>query len=437
MTDSGTAETGDHCDIAIIGGGASGMAAALYAHEYLVQKAYKEYSISLFERNDRLGKKLLATGNGRCNLSNLDKSLNRYHGCDIHFAQSALSLFSPERIIEIFEEMGVLCTVEEDQKIYPASLHASSVLDALRLALDEKGIRQYTKTMIKSLSRAGNQFVLHASSGKTYTASAAIVATGGMCAPATGSDGNGYKLLTSFSHELVAPVPSIVQLTTDTRFAKPLSGNKIHGNVSLYIDDQLIRKEGGEILFTDYGISGPPVLQLSGYVSRALYEGRNRGRLPKITVELDFLPGHTLDEVITLLNNRKDAFRQRTLEEYLTGLFQRRLAYGLLKASIEKQLSAPVAQLTDEEIGSLAHSCKALLVAVSGTMSFANAQTTAGGIRTSDFEAATMESNKCNGLFACGEILDIDGDCGGFNLQWAWASGFLAGSSAAAYLAGI
>jgi predicted Rossmann fold flavoprotein len=178
-------------------------------------------------------------------------------------------------------------------------------------------------------------------------------------------------------------------------------------------------------------------LQLSGYVSRALQEGRNRGRLPKITVELDFLPGHTLAEVTKLLINRRDAFFQRTLEEYLTGLFQRRLAYGLLKASIEKQLSAPVGQLTDEEIDRLAHACKGLPVAASGTMSFANAQTTAGGIRTADFEAATMGSNKCKGLFACGEILDIDGDCGGFNLQWAWASGFLAGSSAAAYLAGI
>lgn len=437
MLDPGTAITEDHCEIAIIGGGASGMAAALSAHEYFVQKGHREHSIALFERNDRFGKKLLATGNGRCNLTNLDKSLNRYHGCNIIFAQNALSLFSPERIIAIFKEMGVLCTVEEDQKVYPASLHASSVLDALRLALDENGIRQYTKTMIKSLSKVGNQFVLHASNGKAYTASTAIIATGGMCAPATGSDGNGYKLLTAFSHEIVEPVPSIVQLTTDTRFVKPLSGNKIHGSVSLYIDNQLIRKEGGEILFTDYGISGPPVLQLSGYVSRALHDGRNSGRLPKITVELDFLPGHTLDEVTTLLNKRKDAFCQRTLEEYLTGLFQRRLSYGLLKASIEKQLSAPVAQLTDKEIGSLARACKGLLVAVSGTMSFANAQTTAGGIRTSDFEASTMGSNKCGGLFACGEVLDIDGDCGGFNLQWAWASGFLAGSSAAAYLAGI
>jgi hypothetical protein len=152
---------------------------------------------------------------------------------------------------------------------------------------------------------------------------------------------------------------------------------------------------------------------------------------PEISVELDFLPGYSLDEVTTLLNDRKRIFAARKLEEYLTGLFHRRLAYGLLKASIGQPLSTPAGNLTDADIRKLAKVCKALPVAVQGTMSFANAQTTAGGIKTADFDPAVMESNRCPGLFACGEILDIDGDCGGFNLQWAWASGFLAGSSAA------
>ncbi len=437
MTDPAGIPSADQCDIAIIGGGASGMAAALYAHKTLLPATKEISSISLFERNDRLGKKLLMTGNGRCNLANLDTGLNRFHGGDTSFARHALSLFPPEKVIALFEEMGVVCTVEEDRKVYPASLHAGSVLDALRLALDEKGIVLYRETMIKELSKVGNRFILHSSDRKTFSASSVIVATGGMCAPATGSDGNGYKLLTAFSHELVAPVPSIVQLTTATRFVKPLSGNKIRGKVSLYIDRTLIRAENGEILFTDYGLSGPPVLQLSGYVSRAFHEGKKKGRLPQISVELDFLPDYSRDEVTTLLRNRKNAFAGRKLEEFLTGLFQRRLAYGLLKSSFEKPLSATVANLTDEDIARLARSCKALPVAVSGTMSFANAQTTAGGIATSGFDPATMGSNRCGGLFACGEILDIDGDCGGFNLQWAWASGFLAGSSAATYLRGI
>jgi predicted Rossmann fold flavoprotein len=288
--------------------------------------------------------------------------------------------------------------------------------------------------MIKGLSKAGNRFILHSSDGKSHTASSVIIATGGMCAPATGSDGNGYKLLAAFAHELAEPLPSIVQLATDTRFVKPLSGNKIRGKASLYINGALVRTENGEILFTDYGLSGPPVLQLSGYVSRALLDGKKRGEIPDISMTLDFLPSHSLDEATAILRNRRNAFPGRKLEEYLTGLFQRRLAHGLMKSCIKKPLSAIVAELTDDELSALAQSCKGLGIAVTGTKSFAQAQATAGGVKTSGFDATTMGSRHCPGLFACGEILDIDGDCGGFNLHWAWASGFLAGSSAAKYV---
>ncbi len=427
----------DHCDIAVIGGGASGMVSAIYAHKYLGDATKEPCFVSLFERNARLGKKLLMTGNGRCNLANLEKELARFHGGDPSFTEYALSQYPPEKVIAFFEQIGVLCTAEEDQRVYPASLHASSVLDALRLALDESNISQYRETFIKEISKAGNQFILHASDGKSYTASSVIIATGGMCAPATGSDGNGYKLLTAFDHELAEPVPSIVQLATNTSFVKPISGNKIRGTASLVINGALVRTENGEILFTDYGLSGPPVLQLSGYVSRALHNGKQRGQPQDITIVLDFLPDHSLDEVIAILCNRRNTFPGRKLEEYLTGLFQRRLAYGLMKSSIKKPLSAIVAELTDDEIAALAQSCKALSITVTGTKSFAHAQVTAGGIKTSGFDASTMGSRHCPGLFACGEILDIDGDCGGFNLHWAWASGFLAGSSAAKYVSEI
>jgi predicted Rossmann fold flavoprotein len=437
MPDRAKPNAHDRCDIAVIGGGASGMASAINAHRYWGNTSQEPCSVSLFERNARLGKKLLMTGNGRCNLANLDGGLARFHGGDASFAEYALSQYPPEKVITIFEQMGVLCTVEEDRKIYPASLHASSVLDALRLALDENKISRYSQTMIKELSKAGNRFILHSSDGKSYTASSVIVATGGMCAPETGSDGNGYQLLAAFSHELAEPLPSIVQLATDTRFVKPMSGNKIRGKASLYIDGALVRTENGEILFTDYGLSGPPILQLSGYVSRALHNGKTRGQSPDISIVLDFFPNHCIDEVTAILHNRRHAFPGRKLEEYLTGLFQRRLAYGLMKASVKKPLSAIVADLTDDELAALAQSCKALGVAVTGTKSFAHAQATAGGIKTSGFDASTMGSRHCPGLFACGEILDIDGDCGGFNLHWAWASGFLAGSSAAKYASGI
>ncbi|MBN1758106.1 MAG: NAD(P)/FAD-dependent oxidoreductase [Chitinispirillaceae bacterium] len=417
-------------DIAIIGGGASGMAAAWFA-----RRCSREYApglrIALLERNERLGKKLLSTGNGRCNLTNLDSNGTRFHGTDPSFTQTAFLQFPPLKIITLFEEMGVVCTVEDEQKVYPASLHASSVLDALRCALDESGIELFTGCKITSISKNGTVFSLAISSEETVSAKTVIVATGGMSAPATGSDGNGYKLLSHFSHRCTPTAPSLVQLTTDTSFVKPLSGHKIRGAVTLLFGNEPVRQEQGELLFTDYGLSGPPILQLSGHVSRALHIDH----LSKpVTVVIDFLPGYTFDETRALLQKRKAAFAGRALEEFLTGLFQRRLAYGLLKKALGRPLSSGSADLSDQDITALVEVCKRLPIPVTGTKSFTQAQVTAGGIATADFNPATMASLNCPGLFACGELLDIDGDCGGFNLQWAWASGFLAGGSSVDYL---
>ncbi len=421
-------------DIAIIGGGAAGMAAAWFARRCSTPENASPPRIALFERNNRLGKKLLATGNGRCNLTNLDSRTDRFHGSDPDFVQEAFTRFPPSEVIARFEELGVSCTVEDRSKVFPASLHASSVLDALRLALDENNITLFTGMKIVSVKKQGSLFSLTAADGQTIRSRALIVATGGMSAPTTGSDGNGYKLLTPFAHRRVATAPSIVQLTTETSFVKPLAGHKIQGAVTLTIGSQNVRTEQGEILFTDYGLSGPPVLQLSGYVARALRDMQPSPSAVPITITIDFLPRYSFDETFALLQKRKQSFSGRTLEEYLTGFFQRRLAYGLLKYALHKPLSTTVASLTDQEIASLARVCKELPITVTGTRSFTHAQATAGGIATADFNPASMESLKCPGLFVCGELLDIDGDCGGFNLQWAWASGFMAGSGAVDYL---
>ncbi len=424
----------NHIDLAIIGGGASGMAAAWHASSCSKERG-TALSIAVFERNDRAGKKLLSTGNGRCNLTNLDCSLRRFHGGSPEFCRYALERFPPTRVLTLFESIGVRCIVEEGGKVFPSSLHASSVLDALRLALEENGIRLITGVKVSALEAdAGGFRIVSGSSGRSWTASGTIVAAGGKCAPATGSDGGGYGLLRAFSHALIEPLPSIVQLTTETRLVKPLSGNKIRGAVTLVVDGRAIRTETGEILFTDYGLSGPPVLQLSGYVSRSLYEAK-RGKVSgSAAVLVDFMPELDAKEVERMLHARKERFRSRSLEEFLTGLFHRRLAYGLLRFATGKPLSAPVAGLTDVEMGMLVRACKELPVNVTGTMPFSHAQITAGGIDTSGFDPGTMASKKVRGLFACGEVLDIDGDCGGFNLQWAWASGFLAGQSAVDYL---
>lgn len=419
--------TAEYTDIAVIGGGAAGMMAALSAR---FEGAGRELSITVFERNERVGKKLLMTGNGRCNLTNTDCGEEHFHGKKPRFSDEAIGLFGPSDAMRFFEKLGVLVKTEEDCKVYPESLHAASVLDALRLALAEHDIEVIPNAFVSSIRKSGDLFELAISDGRSYTASAVITAAGGMCAPATGSDGSGYGLLKSFSHAMVTPLPSIVQIKTDTAFCKPLQGNKIFGKARLMMDDRMIREEYGEILFTDYGLSGPPILQLSGYVSRAFASGPKS----RIFVLLDFLPRITYEETLEILKTRAASFPERTLEDYLAGMFHKRLALGLLKKASDKPMSCKVSELSGREIKALADACKSLKISVTGTMPFANAQTTAGGISTADFNPATMESNKCGGLYACGEVLDIDGDCGGYNLQWAWSSGHLAGLSAARYV---
>lgn len=424
----------DVIDVAVIGGGASGMAAAIFAKQTFIQKSPKPCRVVIFERNDRVGKKLLMTGNGRCNLTNLDTDLNHFHGNDNRFAKGALLRYPPVSVISFFEALGVVCTVEENQKVYPMSLHAASVLDSLRLCMDKLEIQIRTGSKVFSINSGSKDFIISLSDKSTFHAASVIVAAGGMCAPSTGSDGNGYNLLSGFDHKLLSPVPSIVQIKTDTKFCKPLSGNKILGCASLYIKDRKIREEAGEILFTDYGLSGPPILQISGYISRALAGLSGLNSADRIYISLDFLPAYSLDEVRTMLLMRKNSFSERKLEEYLTGLFHKRLALGVIREATDKPMSALVSSLSGKDIDKLALACKALKIPVTGTMPFANAQTTAGGMDTSYFDPSTLESTKCPGLFACGEVLDIDGDCGGYNLQWAWSSGFLSGGSAAQYV---
>ncbi len=384
--------------------------------------------IVIFERNDRLGKKLMLTGNGRCNLTNLADDLSHFHGEESTFAQGALLRFTVDQTITYFEQLGLL-TTEEAGKVYPLSLHASSVLDCLRMALNSRGIQVVTAAKVINCQAKNNSFSLTLEDQSKYSCAALIITTGGMCAPNTGSDGNGYKLLQNFGHTLVTPLPAIVQLKTSDKFCKPLSGNKIRGAAQFLLNGRLIRREEGEILFTDYGLSGPPILQLSGFVSRALAQKHTH-----LVIELDFLPGWSRDEVLTMLYLRQQIFQKNSLEEFLIGIFQRRLAYSLLRQATTKALSAEVSLLTAEELEELAKAIKGLPITISGTMGFPQAQTTAGGIRTRDFDPVTLESKFKTGLFAAGEVLDIDGDCGGYNLQWAWSSGQSAGKGAANYL---
>ncbi len=426
---AGTYAKSREYDVAIIGGGASGMACALMLFELSRMSATPSPSIVLIEKNPRLGKKLLLTGNGRCNLTNRAISSDRYHGNRADFACYALSAFGAEDAREFFGKIGLQTFYDESGKAFPESLHASSVLDCMRFALEESVAEIMLTVNIMSIEKDNSRFLLCDSEGRMITARYVVVACGGAASPFTGSDGGGYRLLESFGHNVIPPLPGIVQIKTDTDFVKSVSGIKITATASLIIDETIVRSESGEILFTDFGLSGPPILQLSGLASRALsrFPGKKAGMIPEVYI--DFMNEKTETEVCKMLRDRRDAFPNRRLEQMLVGVFHNRLAARLIKSATDKPLSMMISTLSDTEIDRLASSIKRCSFGVTGVMPLTNAQITIGGVCTDEFESETMCSLLCDDLYACGEVLDIDGDCGGYNLQWAWSSAYLTANS--------
>lgn len=391
--------------LAIIGGGASGLAAAIAAAE-------NGNEVTVFEKNDRVGRKILSTGNGRCNMTNIYADTANYHGNNSGFVKGAINRFWVSETLEFFRDLGIWHKVEENGKVYPYSDQASAVLDVLRIRTEALGVIVKTKAEVKTVRKNKDGFVIGLYSGERFGADAVIVATGGKAAPDLGSTGIGYDILKSFGHKIIPLRPSLVQIKTETEVVKKLKGIKIQGSVT--VGD---RTEKGEILFTDYGLSGPPVFSAS-----AGFDGRQ-------DVYLDIMPEYTKEQLEKMLMERVNAMYGVTLENFFVGVLNKRLGQALLKYLKIEPLSRMSYELTEADIEKIASTMKKWRFKTEGTMSWNNAQTTKGGADTSEFNPNTMESKLVNGLYAVGEVLDIDGDCGGYNLQWAWSSGFLAGNS--------
>ncbi len=385
-------------DTAIIGGGASGLCAAIFA-------ARRGKSVLLLERLPRVGKKILSTGNGRCNIANAVITPENYHGVAPGFAQSALSAFTPKDTAQFFESIGLLLTEGENGKLYPRSLQATSVLDLLRLELARLGVTETVDCFITSLTKKGDVFRLKSEDGRSFSAKTVICAAGGKAAPSMGTDGSAYALLKPFGHTLIKPFPSLVQLKTEKPM-RALKGVKHEGEATIYIDGKEKRTTKGELLFTDYGISGPPIFNLSRFASEGIAQNR------KVTVSLNLFPEMTEEAIFSMLRQRRKALPHLTDESFLYGLLPKLLGREITKLS-----------KNDRELAYHLHS---LTLTINGVMPWANAQVTAGGISTKEVNPDTMGSRLIPGLFLCGEILDIDGDCGGFNLQWAWSSAYAA-----------
>ena len=409
-------------NIAIIGGGASGIFAAIAAAENPAN------TVTIYERSGRIGRKILATGNGRCNMTNINAAEENYHGTNPEFVRDTINTFWISQTLDMFSRMGILYKTEEAGKVYPYSDQASSVLDVLRRELDRRGVIVKCGFDTQSIKKNGGGFTIRSYKGETARADKVIIAAGGKAAPDLGSNGGGYAILKSFGHHITELRPSLVQLKTtggtgpsggtglsggsSGDAAKKLKGIKVNANVTLGSFT-----EYGEVLFTDYGLSGPAVFSLSSRL-----DGHK-------TITLDIMPEYSYPEVTDILSERRKSLCGTPLEEFFTGMINKRVGQLILKSVTNAPLSRKAESLTDAEIRKTAAMIKKWEFEINGTMSWNNAQVTKGGAYTSEFNPKTMESRLVKGLYASGEVLDIDGDCGGYNLQWAWSSGYIAGKN--------
>ena len=395
-------------DVIIIGGGASGMMAALAAAE-------NGCRVTLLERQSRVGRKLLATGNGRCNLTNHNASPARYHGGD-GFCAYALDAFNVGATLQFFASLGLLTVAEDSGRVYPMSNMAGSVLDVLRYALERPDIEVVTGQAVSSAKKTSGGFTVRTETN-TFHAEKLILAAGGCAGSKVGGVMDGYRLAKMLGHHRTVLYPSLVQLRTDPTYPRALKGIKAECGIAILRGGERVAENRGEVLFTEYGVSGPAVFDLSRQISTG-GDG--------IALHLDFLPGWSREDTLAWLHSRRTALSRQEAGALLTGSVHPRLGRMLCKAAGING-GAAISEVTDRQLEALCRRVRDLALPVTGTCGFDQAQVTAGGLRTGEFDPQTMESRLAPGFYACGEVLDVDGDCGGFNLQWAWASGRLAG----------
>ena len=397
--------------IGIIGGGASGMAAALAASES------PGAQVVVFERQARVGRKLQATGNGRCNLSNIHASEGGYHGENSDFSSYAISVFGPEKTLSWFADLGLFTVTEDSGRVYPYSDQANSVVDVLRFALEKDNITLKLGFEVEKVKKTGEGFRVE-SKEEQVLCDKLIVACGGLAGTKLGGTMSGYKILRGFGHKCTKLRPTLVQLKASWHAGAALKGVRANCHAAIYHNGNLHAQSQGEIQFTEYGLSGPVIFEISRDVCQEKGEWVCR---------LDLMPHIHADALLAELKRRKHT--KLPVSELLTGILHNRLG-RVLTQNTGISSSRDVAALSDYELEQVVLQIKMLEVTLTEPMGMDSAQVTAGGIFTKDFYNETMESRLVPGLYACGEVLDIDGDCGGYNLQWAWSSGFLAGTHA-------
>jgi len=397
----------DYYDFTVIGGGASGMAAAVTAASYGDR-------VLLIEKNNSLGRKISASGNGRCNLMNSGK--NRYWG-DSLFAEKILNSFPFESLIHFWNEIGILLTEENEGRMYPCTFQSSTVTDAYKTVLRISGVKIFLQTEVKSVEKKENTFHI-ISDDHVFHSGRVLIACGGPAYPRLGGTDSGSRILSKFGHSIIPMIPALCPLRTDTRSISGLSGIRVRCSVKLNkANGTSPIKERGEVLFTDKGLSGICVMQTARFA--------DAGDIIELNLVDRIIPDH--NKLIALLLHRQRMFGCFPPETILNGILVPRLSYAVLKQAMIEMKGRTAGDLSYEEIRRISDKCRSYLLTVTGNCGMDEAQVTAGGADCNDFDPKNMQSRLVQGLFASGEVLNVDGDCGGFNLMFATASGILAG----------
>jgi predicted Rossmann fold flavoprotein len=403
--------------VTVIGGGSAGMVAAIAA-------ARRGAAVTLLERMPRVGKKLLATGNGRCNLANARLGVERFHGERPPFALAALGRFGLDATLAFFRDLGIEPREEEGGRIYPRSGQASSVLDVLRHELERLGVETRCETEATGIAARRGGWEVRTREG-ALRAGAVVLAGGGRASPQLGSNGGALELARALGHRIVEPFPALTRVRASSPVLRHLKGVKVDGAATLAAGRETLQQAAGEILFTETGLSGPPILDLSRLA------GARARRGERTLLRLDLCPELDPGALVELLAGRFGGRGGRTAEFALVGFIHKRLIAPLLREGGVSDPGAPASSLDAAQVRAVAAAIKGWGFEVTGTDSWTDAQVTAGGIATDEVDPRTLCSLRAPGLHLAGEVLDIDGDCGGYNLQWAWSSGHVAGAEAA------
>ncbi len=403
--------------IVIIGAGASGLVASIYAKK-------KGYDVTLIEKNEICGKKILATGNGRCNFWNEDQSIEHYRSSDLKNIEEVLNAENEEEILKFFKKIGIEPKIKNGY-YYPFSNKAVSVQKALVLEAEKQKVNILTKTEVIDIIKKDEKFEIILKDIEKIISDIVILSVGSKAAPKTGSDGFGYKICEKFGHTINKPLPALVQLRADEKYLKQWQGIRAEVSIKLIENGKEIAKEKGEIQLTNYGISGICVFNLSGRASKGLEENK------KESVEINFLDGLNIKnekQFINWMESRDRILNDRNILEELEGIID----YKLVKILLDLSGVNPIYKwnkLDEKQKNRLAQNIVKFTINITGTNSYENAQVCTGGVKLSEIDTKTMQSKKINGLFITGETIDVDGDCGGYNLEWAWITGMIAGKS--------